>query len=171
MPEVIINVGGRQFEVACQPGEEAYLQSAAKMLDAEAQVLSDNVGRIPENRMLLMAGLMLEAEGYVLLNGEMWKQSVVLEHKTDRTFLRGDVFRLGADRLLADVDTAGVEGFEAGNESKQRRLAAARIPEQGVDPAGVEIEINPLDHEIFLAIAELNTPDAYRGRAAVSVAV
>lgn len=59
MPEVIINVGGRQFEVACQPGEEEYLQSAAAMLDAEAQVLSDNVGRIPENRMLLMAGLML----------------------------------------------------------------------------------------------------------------
>jgi len=59
MPEVLISIGGRQFEVACQEGEESYLQSAAKMLDDEAQVLSDQVGRMPEARMLLMAGLLL----------------------------------------------------------------------------------------------------------------
>jgi cell division protein ZapA len=59
MPEVRITIGGRQFEVACQDGEEAYLHAAAKMLDDEAQVLSDQVGRMPEARMLLMAGLLL----------------------------------------------------------------------------------------------------------------
>jgi cell division protein ZapA len=59
MPEVTISIGGRQFEVACQEGEESYLHAAAKMLDDEAQVLSDQVGRMPEARMLLMAGLLL----------------------------------------------------------------------------------------------------------------
>lgn len=59
MPEVTIKIGGRGFDVSCQEGEEAYLHSAAKMLDDEAQVLSDQVGRMPEARMLLMAGLML----------------------------------------------------------------------------------------------------------------
>ena len=59
MPEITIVIGGRSFEVACQEGEEHYLQSAAKMLDDEAQVLSDQVGRMPEARMLLMAGLLL----------------------------------------------------------------------------------------------------------------
>ena len=59
MPEVTIAIGGRQFSVACQEGEENYLHTAAKMLDDEAQVLSDQVGRMPEARMLLMAGLML----------------------------------------------------------------------------------------------------------------
>ena len=59
MPEVTISIGGRQFSVACQAGEEQYLHSAAKLLDDEAQVLSDQVGRMPEARMLLMAGLML----------------------------------------------------------------------------------------------------------------
>ncbi|MEW9918602.1 cell division protein ZapA [Marimonas sp. MJW-29] len=59
MPEVRITIGGREFEVACQDGEEGYLHAAAKMLDDEAQVLSDQVGRMPEARMLLMAGLML----------------------------------------------------------------------------------------------------------------
>lgn len=59
MPEVTIHIGGRAFQVACQEGEEQYLQAAAKMLDDEAQVLSDQIGRMPESRMLLMAGLML----------------------------------------------------------------------------------------------------------------
>ena len=59
MPEVTIEIGGREFEVACQTGEEPYLQAAAKMLDEEASVLSAQVGRVPEARMLLMAGLML----------------------------------------------------------------------------------------------------------------
>ncbi len=59
MPEVKISIGGRDFEVACQDGEEHFLQSAAGLLDAEATILSGQVGRIPETRMLLMAGLML----------------------------------------------------------------------------------------------------------------
>ena len=59
MPEVEIQIGGRSFEVACQEGEEHYLRAAAKMLDEEAAVLAAQIGRIPEARMLLMAGLML----------------------------------------------------------------------------------------------------------------
>jgi cell division protein ZapA len=59
MPQVEITIGGRTFEVACQEGEEQYLISAATMLDAEAAHLSAQIGRMPEARMLLMAGLML----------------------------------------------------------------------------------------------------------------
>lgn len=59
MPEVTVEIGGRPFQVACQEGEEHFLQSAAKMLDDEAQALTSQTGRLPENRMLLMAGLLL----------------------------------------------------------------------------------------------------------------
>ncbi|OAN68328.1 cell division protein ZapA [Rhodobacteraceae bacterium EhC02] len=59
MPEVEIRIGGRAFEVFCQDGEEHYLHSAAQMLDTEASVLAGQIGRLPEARMLLMAGLML----------------------------------------------------------------------------------------------------------------
>ena len=59
MPEVDIRIGGRNFEVACQEGEQHFLRSAAKMLDDEARVLTSQIGRIPEARMLLMSGLML----------------------------------------------------------------------------------------------------------------
>ncbi len=59
MPQVEIIVGGRSFEVACQPGEEPFLKSAAELLDVEASTLSEQIGRMPEARMLLMAGLLL----------------------------------------------------------------------------------------------------------------
>ncbi len=59
MPDISIEIGGRHFEVSCQDGEEPYLQAAARMLDEEAATLAEQIGRTPEPRMLLMAGLML----------------------------------------------------------------------------------------------------------------
>lgn len=59
MPEVEVEIGARIFSVACQDGEEPFLRSAAKMLDTEATVVLGQIGRMPPERMLLMAGLML----------------------------------------------------------------------------------------------------------------
>ncbi len=59
MPEITVNVGGRPFQIVCNDGEEPHLKAAAKMLDVEATTLQDAIGRVPESRMLLMAGLML----------------------------------------------------------------------------------------------------------------
>jgi cell division protein ZapA len=59
MPEVDIEIGDRSFTVACQEGEEPFLHAAAKMLDTEATVILGQIGRMPAERMLLMAGLML----------------------------------------------------------------------------------------------------------------
>ena len=59
MADLEIAIGGRTFMVACQEGEEHFLRTAAAMLDNEAQPLVSQMGRLPEARMLLMAGLML----------------------------------------------------------------------------------------------------------------
>jgi cell division protein ZapA len=59
MPDLEVMIGGKGFQVSCQPGEEHFLRSAAAMLDAEATPLIAQLGRLPESRMLLMAGLML----------------------------------------------------------------------------------------------------------------
>ena len=59
MPEVTIKIGDRPFIVACPVGEESQLEAASNKLNAEATVLLDHSGRMPESQMLLMAGLML----------------------------------------------------------------------------------------------------------------
>ncbi|PKP79260.1 MAG: cell division protein ZapA [Alphaproteobacteria bacterium HGW-Alphaproteobacteria-2] len=56
MPELEVVIGGRNFRVACQDGEEPYLHAAAGLLDAEARVLAEQVGRLTDSRLLLMAG-------------------------------------------------------------------------------------------------------------------
>ena len=59
MPELEVQIGGRSFYVACQPVEEHFLRAAAQMLDTEAKPIVELMGRIPEARMLLMAGLLI----------------------------------------------------------------------------------------------------------------
>jgi cell division protein ZapA len=59
MPDIEITIGDRKFFVNCRAGEEHFLNAAAKMLDGEATPLQAQMGRLPEARMLLMAGLML----------------------------------------------------------------------------------------------------------------
>ena len=59
MPEVDVEIGGRRFSVACKSGEEGYLMTAASLLDTEASTIGEQIGRLSESRMLLMAGLML----------------------------------------------------------------------------------------------------------------
>ena len=58
MPELILEIGGRVFEVACESGQEPSLERAGKLLDTEATRIGD-AGRSTEKRMLLLAGLML----------------------------------------------------------------------------------------------------------------
>ncbi len=59
MPEQTITIGGREFRVACQPGEEAQLQAAAALLDAQAQTVLGQGAQLSNARVLLLAGLLL----------------------------------------------------------------------------------------------------------------
>ncbi|PJN95012.1 cell division protein ZapA, partial [Amaricoccus sp. HAR-UPW-R2A-40] len=59
MPELTIEIGGRVFEVACEPGQEPSLARAAQLLDIEANRVGEAIGRSTEKRMLLLAGLMV----------------------------------------------------------------------------------------------------------------
>ena len=87
MPELTVEIGGRSFSVACQEGEEAFLAAAAQLLDAEAMAIVGQVGRMPTERMLLMAGLML-ADKTASLEEDLTARSQALaeaeEKLTDR---------------------------------------------------------------------------------------
>jgi cell division protein ZapA len=105
MPEVTIEIGGRTFDVACQEGEEPYLRAAAKMLDTEAAVILGQIGRMPAERMLLMAGLMLADKTAALEDEqETLKAKIAAQEKA----LRSAEERM-ADRArrIAELQEAG----------------------------------------------------------------
>ena len=59
MPTVEFTIGHKDYTLSCQDGEERLLRRAAGMLDAEARAILGQAGRMPEPRLLLLAGLML----------------------------------------------------------------------------------------------------------------
>ena len=59
MAEVEFTIGHKEYRVAAQDGEERLLQRAAALLDGEARQIVEQAGRMPEPRLLLLAGLML----------------------------------------------------------------------------------------------------------------
>lgn len=59
MPDLYLEIGGRSFPIACEPGQEASLERAARQLDREAAKVIEATGRPTEKHMLLLSGLML----------------------------------------------------------------------------------------------------------------
>jgi len=59
MPIVEFTIGHKKYELSAQEGEERLLKRAAAMLDNEARTIMEQAGRMPEPRLLLLAGLML----------------------------------------------------------------------------------------------------------------
>ena len=71
-------------------------------------------------------------------------QRVVLKHHRD-VAARGLEL---VDAAIADPDLAGVERLEAGEQPQQRRLAAARRPEQHETLARLDVEIDAVDRVV-----------------------
>jgi len=117
MPDVTITIGGRNFPVACQEGEEPLLKAAAKMLDTEASVVSGQIGRLPAERMLLMAGLVL----------------------ADKTLAKTDELEAAQTKINAMEETlAKAEDLLRKSQMKIADLEAAKPPaEVAVIPAQV----------------------------------
>lgn len=59
MAQVDFLIGNKNYSLTCQEGEERLLKRAASLFDAEAQAILEQAGRMPEPRLLLLAGLML----------------------------------------------------------------------------------------------------------------
>ena len=122
MPEIRITIGGRQFEVACQEGEESYLHAAAKMLDDEARVLSDQVGRMPEARMLLMAGLLLADKTASVEDRISEVRAELAEREAELTSLRNT--KIEPERIEVPVVPQGVKDTLAEIAARAEALAA-----------------------------------------------
>jgi len=71
MPLVEVVVNGREYQVACDTGQEDRLRDLAHMFDKRVQALVASVGQVGDARLMLMAGLVLADE----LSGAMAKSS------------------------------------------------------------------------------------------------
>ena len=59
MAKAAITIRGREYAVACAPGQEARLVELSRRLDKRVRQIADAVGDIGEARLLLVAALAL----------------------------------------------------------------------------------------------------------------
>jgi cell division protein ZapA len=62
MPLVDVIVNGREYQIACDTGQEDRLRDLGQMFDKRVQALAKSVGQVGDARLLLMAGLVLADE-------------------------------------------------------------------------------------------------------------
>lgn len=62
MAEVVIQIGDREYGIACGDGQEGHIILLSKLLDEKAQMLKKSVGQINENQLLAMVGLLMADE-------------------------------------------------------------------------------------------------------------
>jgi cell division protein ZapA len=62
MATVNVTVNGHNYSIACNDGEEDHLKRLAAMVDGKLQELVHMVGQIGDQRLMLMAALMLADE-------------------------------------------------------------------------------------------------------------
>ena len=59
MPDLKVLIGGRSYNISCNPGEENATNESANLLDKEAELIQSQLGRLTDEKMLLLSGLLL----------------------------------------------------------------------------------------------------------------
>lgn len=62
MGQVTVRVNGRDYQMACEDGEEDHLVHLAEYINRHVNDLVDTVGQVGEARLLLMASLVIADE-------------------------------------------------------------------------------------------------------------
>jgi cell division protein ZapA len=62
MPLVNVMVNGRAYTIACDEGEEEHLKALAAEVDSKVNELLGSVGQVGDQRLILMAALLLADE-------------------------------------------------------------------------------------------------------------
>ncbi|MFT5538945.1 MAG: cell division protein ZapA [Alphaproteobacteria bacterium] len=62
MAQVKVKVNGRDYEVACEDGQEEHVARLGRYVDKKVVELADQVGQVGDTRLLVMAALVITDE-------------------------------------------------------------------------------------------------------------
>lgn len=62
MAQVTVKINGRAYTLACDDGEEEHLKGLAAYMDKHVTSLAQSVGQVGDQRLMLMAGLLVADE-------------------------------------------------------------------------------------------------------------
>jgi cell division protein ZapA len=110
MPLVNVMVNGRAYTIACDDGEEEHLKTLATEVDTKVKELLGSVGQVGDQRLLLMAALLL-ADDLQAATGKLEAAKTDLAASRDsNTDVSGKLAE--AEALAADVLENAVKRIE-----------------------------------------------------------
>lgn len=113
MPQVTVTIDGKAYRMACEEGQEEHLQELAGRFDAYVGSLRGSFGEIGDQRLTVMAGIMVLDELAEL-------QKRVRGMESEITTLR----KTRDDALIkADKNDAALTGALSGLAERMERLA------------------------------------------------
>jgi cell division protein ZapA len=100
MPDLKVIIGGRNFNISCNPGEESAARESANLLNKEAELLNGQLGRLPEDKMLLLSGLLLGDKIRALKHEQIALEATLrtTQAKLNELVSKSDPSRSGLDR-------------------------------------------------------------------------
>jgi cell division protein ZapA len=112
MAQVIANIAGRQFRLACEDGQEEHLQALAKDIDQRVIDLRRKFGEIGDTRLTVMAALMLEDE-LVEATEKMRRLEDEIAALQDARLVAGDRAKAASDAVVGAFNSAAerIEGI------------------------------------------------------------
>jgi cell division protein ZapA len=112
MAQVIANIAGRQFRLACEDGQEDHLQALAKDIDQRVIDLRRKFGEIGDTRLTVMAALMLEDE-LVEATQKMRRLEDEIAALQDARLVAGDRAKAASDAVVGAFNSAAerIEGI------------------------------------------------------------
>lgn len=100
MPLVNVMINGRAYTLACDEGEEGHLKSLASHVDQKVKELLGSVGQVGEQRLLLMASLLMADEHHEAM-------AKLAENEREMEILRREQEDAGAEREKSQEAAAG----------------------------------------------------------------
>ena len=67
---VELKINGQLYKLACNEGEEEHLTKLGSIINEEVENLISNIGKIDQNRLLLMAGIVIADKYDTLVNNK-----------------------------------------------------------------------------------------------------
>lgn len=114
MSNVKTKIAGKEYKLACEDGQEQHLELLVKQVDGRAQALTKQVGKLPENMLLVYTALMIADELHDAKK-EMRKLVAAMENGSDN-----------AKVVALETEMAGhIEAMATRIEQLANRLEAA----------------------------------------------
>ena len=117
MPQVLVDIGGRSYRLACNPGEEAHLTALATLVDGKIGEMQGEFRDIADQRIVVMAALSLADELFE------FKRKAARLGEADEALANETTARQAAEQRLATLEAA-IEETTARVEALTETLSA-----------------------------------------------